>query len=562
MTTLKQFKTIFFTIFRNNFKKTKGFGEKKSQKIASLVGISLGALVIIAYLVLFTVILTRTAIAQGIHDKLLYVFIALGQFIVLFFGAFASMSYIFFSKDNEMLSSLPVTPSAIFLAKFSMAYVAELFIGAIATVPALTAYGITCLVSGVAINAGFFIIMLLGVFIFPIIPLLFISLISIPLMYVVAFLRRRTLSNAIAIAVVILVVMSMYFAMIGSFANMSQNMDESGAVVLGPQFESLINNVSRVTIFNKPIVDAMLGVNAALNFFIYLAGIIILMAINIVMSSMFYKKGISVIIEGSAISSKRKINKELVYTSSGLKMSLIKKEFKTLANTPMMLVNSLMGVILGPVMVFFLVKTGALSGIGAEGRSQLYAIGFISYITALMVGATNQVAMVGISREGKNLYTLKALPLSADMLVKIKVYVATMLNVITVLIVSIVYIAISPRENVLAALGIILVTLTSGFGVNCLSLYNDLKDPNLKWNNITELTKNNKKSIKPILTIIGTGLFYLILGMVLSMQTAINLTWSYVLFFGSTLIFNSLLIAYGYKKLFDNPKALLESIEG
>ena len=179
-----------------------------------------------------------------------------------------------------------------------------------------------------------------------------------------------------------------------------------------------------------------------------------------------------------------------------------------------------------------------------------------------MVGASNQLAMVGISREGQSLFSLKALPLSPRMLVKIKLLLATSLNVITIFIVSIVYVAFVPGHNVLAALGIVVVTLSCGFGVNCMGIYNDLKNPNLTWHNPTELNRNNKKALKSALTIIGIGLFYLIAGSALGFQKAISVVWSYALFFGITLLVNTITIVVCYKKLFDNVEELWEKIEG
>lgn len=561
MTTFKQFKTVFFTIFKNNFKRQKGFGEKKSQKIASLILIAFGILAIMSYFVFFTIIITRSLIQHGMHEKLLYLFIGFSQFIVLFFGAFAVMSYLYFSKDNQLLSSLPVSSRALFLAKFAMAYVSEIIIGALAVIPTVTTYGIVCIVSGIKLNAAFFILEILGIFIFPIAPLLLITLISLPLMYVVAFFRQRAVSNAIATALIIVLIMSIYFGLIGSFADMSQEM-ENGIIDISRQFSGVLNGAYYATIFNKPYIDAMLGKKIALNLVIYLVGITILMAINIILSSFFYKRGISVIIEGEGKTARRKVNKELVYTSSGLKYSLIKKEIKTLVNTPMMLVNSLMGVILGPILIIFTAKTGAYIMGDTDPRGYLYSIGFISYIVSVMVGASNQLAMVGISREGQSLFSLKALPLSPRMLVKIKLLLATSLNVITIFIVSIVYVAFVPGHNVLAALGIVVVTLSCGFGVNCMGIYNDLKNPNLTWHNPTELNRNNKKALKSALTIIGIGLFYLIAGSALSFQKAISVVWSYALFFGITLLVNTITIVVCYKKLFDNVEELWEKIEG
>lgn len=561
MSTLKQFWVVFKTIFKNNFKKTKGLGEKKSHKVISLILIGFGALTILAYYVLYVLFLTRSSIQAGINEQVLYLFIAMGQFVVLFFGAFVAMNYLYFSRDNALLMSLPISEKTIFLAKLAMVYFANFVISLLFIVPSLTTYGVVSIAMGVPLNATFFILIALGVIVFPAVPLLLVSLISLPLMYLVAFLRKRALSNAIAITIVIVLVMTLYFAIIGGFANLSEEM-EDGVIILPAQIVNLVNLIKRITIFNKPFVEAMLGKKTALNLLIYLGEILVLAAVNLLLSAVLYRKGISVIVEGEGKTSALKKNKELVYTSAGLKTSFLKKEIKTLFNTPTLLVNSFMGVILCPIMIYFLVGTGAISSISeSPQRAEIYAIGFVSYLVSLMVGATNQIAMVGISREGKNLFALKALPLSAEMLVRTKLYFASTVNIVTILVVTILYALVSPTHNILAALGVAAVAFTSGFGINCLGLYNDLKTPNLKWNNITELTRNNKKALKPTLIAVGVGLSYLIIGMILSIQQAISVMWSYVIFFGIAFLANSLFMVVGYKKLFDNPAKLLEEIE-
>lgn len=562
MTTFNQFKSVFLTIFRNNLKKVKGLGEKKAQKIVSLIFIGLGLVALLSYIVLFTVVLTRSSIAAGLHEKLLYMFVGVSQFAVLFLGAMASMSYLYFSKDNQLLASLPLPSKVIFMARFAMSYISEFIIGALVILPTVTTYGIVCILNGITINAAFFIIEVVGIFLFPVIPLLLVSLLSLPLMYVMALIKKRTLSNAIALGIIIVLAMSVYFGLIGSFSNMTQKMDDSGIIALSPTIVSMLNNSYKIFIFNKPIIDAMMGQSIALNLFVYIAGIILLMILNVLLSSIFYKKGISVIIEGDGKRDAQKSKKELVYTSAGLKYSMMRKEIKTLANTPAMLVNSLMGVILGPIILIFMVKSGSMNIVEDAGRAELYAIGFVSYFVSLMVGATNQVAMVGFSREGQNLFTLKSLPLSADMLVKVKLLVATSMNVLTVILVSVVYFIVMPGNNIVSVIIIALVTLSCGFGINCLGLYNDLKNPNLKWLNVNELTKNNKRAIKPALTAAGVGIAYMVMGMALSMQSSINLLWSYVLFTGISFLANTLLIIIAYKKLFDNPQELLDKVEG
>ena len=77
-------------------------------------------------------------------------------------------------------------------------------------------------------------------------------------MYVVAFFRQRAVSNAIATALIIVLIMSIYFGLIGSFADMSQEM-ENGIIDISRQFSGVLNGAYYATIFNKPYIDAMLG---------------------------------------------------------------------------------------------------------------------------------------------------------------------------------------------------------------------------------------------------------------------------------------------------------------
>ena len=107
----------------------------------------------------------------------------------------------------------------------------------------------------------------------------------------------------------------------------------------------------------------------------------------------------------------------------------------------MMLVNSLMGVILGPILIIFTAKR-ALTLWAIRPKRISYSIGFISYIVSVMVGASNQLAMVGISREGQSLFSLpSSFSKNAG---KNKAVVGHLINVITIFIVSIVYVALCP----------------------------------------------------------------------------------------------------------------------
>lgn len=563
MTSAGQTLQLLKILIKNSFSKiSKGENKTKkgkAQKTAAAVGITVGVIGILFYMVINLAYITQAAIFAGYHQYLPYLLIFTAQFLVLFLGSIAAMNILYFSKDNSLLMSLPMKPASIFGAKFIYTYLTELAVSAIALIPMLITYGVVCITNGIALNAGFFIIGIISVVFITALPLLVLSLISMPLMYVVSFLKKRTIGNALAALLLFALGFAVYFAMIGNYLNMQEQTIDGGQIVLSPQLASLITGVANYTVFNKPIVDSMMGVNSAANFFIYFAITVGLTVVTVFLSSLFYRKGLSIIAEGSGSSPKKK-KAVRVYEgqSIDLNKSFLKIELKTLTNTPTMLINSVIGVVLAPIMIIFVMGNSFFSESGADGVG---AVGFGVYLIALMAGVSNQVAMVGFSREGKNLLVLKSLPISATMLVKIKLLAATMISSLTVLAAMIAYIIVSPSHNVLIALMMGIVSLSCAFGANCIALYYDLKNPNLRWQNINEIMKNNRKALRPVLITTGIGIAYFIGGLILEMSAPIPNFWKHFIFDALCLAVNVVFIVFSYKKLFSDPEGMINSIE-
>lgn len=577
MTTLKQSKLVLSVLIKNAFSKSSNMlkfhggkkeqqpislneKSKKGQKILLAFAVGLVLCMFLFYICITAFTLTASAIVSGVHEKVPYLFIFLSQFIVLFFGSIAMMNIMYFSKDNELLASLPIKPKALFIAKFAMSYMSELAMSAFVLLPTMITYGVVCQSYGISIGAGLYILTVLGVFIFPIIPLLFISILSLPLMHVISYIKKSTVANAIAVILMIVAVFSVYFLLIGNFSASMEGEDGAPAE-LAPMLQSMLIGISKATIFNYPMVEAMLGRRAVLNVFIYLVAIAAVFAIIVVLSSMFYRKGVSILLEGSGTSgkSKRKSGKERTYVKGDLKKSLFIKEIKTLANSPTMLVNALMGVVLSPLMVFLMVGMNMMDF--GTGDAELASFSFAIYILVIAGGGTNQLAVVGFSREGKNLLYLKSLPLSADLMVKTKIYAASAVNVLTSTVSGIVYLIVSPSHDIILTLALMLISFTCGYGSNCLCLRNDLKNPNIRWNNINELMKNNKRTVRPVLIVLAIGFVYLILGMVLGMAAPLPSIWNRLLYFVICMAVNVVFLIFSHSKLFSNHEQLLAEIE-
>lgn len=558
------YKSLIGVLVRNSFKlgKTKRKDGKRSTKASATVGMLVGATAFGIYSAFMAAAITVSAVPMGLQQEVLYVLVAMAQIIVLFFGGVAVMGYLYFSNDNNLLSTLPIKPQVIFAAKFSMAYLSELLFSVAISIPMLIAYGITCIVMGAGVAWHYFVIMLLSVPLLPIIPLFVITIISMPLMYVVSFFRKRAVSNSIALGIVYIAAMGLYFAFI--FGMQSLTVATNDTTALSSVGVVLFKRVKAATIFNYNLVAALSGKSTVLNYFIYLIGHIALLAIAVGLSSLFYKRAIAIIAEGAG-SSKKKGTKRAAKQEQAVKSSLYRsfflKEVRTLINTPALLVSTLMSLFLPPILLVFLSGTMGESFTGESGfDGGMFFTGYAVFITFMLISSTNMVATIGISREGKNLYILKTLPISVRAIIKCKLYFAGGITLVATIVMAIIYAIVMPTISITAIIMFPILIFTGCLGVNAIALHSDLKKPNLNWSNISELTKNNKNTLKYMLIVLAIGFVYMIAGIVLAAQSKIKGELVYILFFALSEIPAAILLVVGMTKLFKNPEELFERI--
>lgn len=576
MTIIKQAFNIFKIIFKDTFYKTLDkLGKKKkdenvnlttkpskkSSKIAVGILIAIGLIMILFYIVTFAAMFTRTCIANGIQEELLYVFIAAAQFVVVFFGSVALLNYLYFSKDNTLLASLPVTPKSIFIAKYAMTYVSEYILCLFISLPMIITYGVVASSMGVNISWTFYIFAVLGSFLLPILPLLAASIISIPLMYVVSFLKKRAIGNSIVIGVITLGILALYFVFIGSVSGMQQNVDEQGIVILSETMIKMLVSLKKYTIFNYNMVNALIGQKAFLNFLLYVVGLAVVFLLAVFVSAGFYNKGMRVIIEGSGTAIKKK-NGKISYTNASFTKTFFKKEVKNLINTPQLFINTFLGIVVIPIFAIVFGKSMSVGEISTSS-SDLGMIGMVMYMASIMMASGNMIAIVGFSMEGKNLYILKTLPITAKDIIKPKLLVSNLVGFMMALSTAISIFASSSSHNIIVALLVLVLLMLGSIGTTCLGLYNDLKAPNLHFKNVTELTKNNKRIIKPMLTSVLIGIVYMIMGIIfmsISDETFAAI-YKYIVFFGVVFLINGLFAFLNWKALTDKAEERYERIE-
>lgn len=534
--------------------KRKGLG-----KVGFAVLAAFAALAVIGFELSVASQLAIAAVKANAVEDTLYVLIAVTQLIILFFGILTTMGYLYFSKDKKLLSTLPFEKGVVFAVKSTQAYLGELFINCVVFIPLTIFYGVICQVYGFALPWTYYLVTLFAALMTPAIPMLLITLVSLPVMRLVALFKRNRVGNGIALAVLYFLFMAVYFAFI-AFSSSGDGIE------LGTNALETFDGIKKATVFNYPIVNAMLGNNGWANFFIYFAGIVVLFSVNVLVSSIFYNKILNANEESGGETVKRK---SVSVTPKSVFGSFFLKEFKMLVSTPTVLMGVIISTIMPIIMMFFVKFT--FTDLSTEedpvpwiiGNLDMFSVGMVTFMAQIMSTSSGGVTSVGFSIEGKNLPFLKSLPLTAKQIVNIKLLFALMIAAMQTVLTSVAFPLIMGIYNAIAIIGMILTVALTGFFANCMLLYFDLKNPNYTWNNISEITKNNKRIMKPMLIFMAFSFVYLILAIILGVfGKGLGADAALAIYFGSEVALLTVFSWLAYRKLTERPEFYFNAIGG
>ncbi|HEY8419296.1 MAG TPA: hypothetical protein VIL03_02570 [Clostridia bacterium] len=491
-----------------------GLRPDKKKKDGSIIAIyiALG----ISYLSILAMGITTIATVTPIvaQNNLLAEFVTMiylaGTSLVVIFGIISLLTYVYFNKDAEFMASLPVKPGKVFLAKLTIVYLYEFVIFAAAVIPMLITVGIVA-----SQGVVFYLSSLLGVLIVPALPLAISSVIAIPLMNVVSFFRNKGVFTTIFLLVIYSVIFGAYIFGISSL--------QQGASKIGENFNSIIDNITTVTqiiskIFYPVYAISCLATGKALyglgvplsglvNLAISLASIFILLLIAYFISNAVYHQS-TIRQNESAKSSNSKIEKSEF--RSQLKALMI-KELKDITRTSAFGFQCLAGIIILPLLLFGM--SFSISNIeGVEQSQELirniyYAV---SFGMLLMLGSgMNITSSTAISREGKNFYMLKIIPVDYETQINAKVYLSLIINYIAIFVgylVSIFVFKLGVIEIIFFPIALALYS----YGYAYATIRFDLKAPKLNWTTPNEAVKNNQRAVIP--TLVNMAVCFVIMG--------------------------------------------------
>jgi len=495
----------------------------KNDKKAFLKAVGIGAAVVLAlgnliwvYTHLMNNLFEIASIMNAPQLVLTMAAISTG-FIVLFFGIFYILSTLFLAKDTEFLASLPVRQGTVFISKFVLVLLGEYPFAFFLMLPPVIIYG-----TGTKQGVLYYVLAILCILLLPLLPLVISAVLSLLLMNVVARSRRRDLITIIGSVIMIIAIFTAQNYLI---SRMPENREEF-LLTLFQSSNAIVEFMGRIFRPAVWVTKALTsgGFDAFINFVYLLLSSVVFLAVVYYIASLIYMKGATAQLETQRSGKKAKLS----YKGSSQAMAIFKNEWRILLRTPIYALNSLVVVIMAPFIMMLPMMGGNLANDpdlqviynligGVENRLEVTLI-----LAAVITGFSlfNPAISTSISREGKNIWVLKNIPVAPETQVKGKFLAGYSISFGAAVLAALMAM-FSFKIPASAIFIVILLSALVIIPICALGLVVDLIRPKLSWNNPQEAIKQNMNSFFGML--IGV-VFIFIFGIIsfLLVKTGLN----------------------------------------
>ena len=424
---------------------------------------------------------------------LLTIFILFTSMLSLIEGIYKSGSLLFNCRDDNLLLSLPIQKRTVLFIRVFKFYLFELLYNSMFLLPSIVLYAYS-----VHPGVSYYVVSLVGLLVFPIVPILLSCLIGTFITFISSKFKGKNMVQTVL--TIILLVGIMYFSynsenIITSIAQKAVSYNDLITKIYYPAGAY----IALVTHFNVLKLLEFIGVHIVL----FLIAILLI-------GKLYFRVNSST---KSVITGKSHKNYS-IHTSS-IPVSFIKKEFNRFINSTVFVTNAGFGLVLfiivcilacikmDSILSMFLQKNTDISTDIIQNYLPLVLFGFICFST-FMSSITSSM----ISLEGKSFLILKSLPLSSYYVVQLKVLTASVIVIPCILIGSIL-VFIRFHFNfiniILLLIACILIPLLS----ETIGIVINLKYPKMDAQNDTEVVKQSMSTM--IATFLGMGLSGLVI---------------------------------------------------
>ena len=467
--------------------------QAKSESSRRIMPLALGALIGIMMLVSAGTLTTELAM-DGTQSVILSLYAIVTSIIIVMEGSYKASDLLFKPRDNDMLLAMPIKQSTIVFARMLKFYVFEMVYCLIFLLPAISAYAMST-----EVGAAFWLVAITMLVLIPVIPIAAACVIGLIISAVSGRFKHRTFWQVA-------------FSLIVMFATVGAVLAFNTSDFDGQSFVAMNNTMT------KYYYPAATFVDLAEHFDIweYLIFVVINLAV-VALTVFLISRFCFQVITRLGVVNRLDENTDAKYDfrKRSQTRAMVGKEMTRYFNTPVLLVNTAMG------LVFFVIAVGLLcfkfddfatSMVNSTEDFPLTVEQIRSYlpgVTFAMVSFASLLTCITatmISLEGKAFNVLKALPISGKKVIMTKV-LAAMLLIVPVTAVGTLVMAVRFQFGILDTILVLIGMIAMPLVTELIGILINLKYPRFDAENDTVVVRQSASVM--VATFLGLGMLLL-----------------------------------------------------
>lgn len=412
-----------------------------------------------------------------------------------------SLNILYFSKDIEFLLPLPVSPIQIIFSKFNVMLISEYVMQIITFAIPFGVYGV------ITMQEPLFFMMTVLVFLaLPVIPTLLGVLFTVILMRCTSVLKDKDIVQYLTVFVTFAIVIVMQIFMVKT-SDMTDFMFANKLL----EVNGVARYISDYVIILKQGMLALteLGEVEAWKSIMYLFGESVTAYVVVaILISKSYIKSVTNIVSGKRSKSIKKVNKLFMKSP---RRAYIEKEFKMLFRTPIFFLNTVLPILIFPVIMGIPI----FNLFSSENPEQITALissttdniqntaGFAICLCIInFLYMLNYVSVTAISRDGENAIFMKYIPIELHKQCRYKAIPSIILNMYPLIIILIAMKLILKEINFIFIAELFIVGLLCNVFLSYGAILIDVLRPKLHWTSEYTVVKQNLNILWDVVFII------------------------------------------------------------
>lgn len=422
------------------------------------------------------------------------------------------LNELYFTSDIENLLPLPIRARQIVGAKVASIFCAESLVQLL-----VIFFSVVGFFFALGLPFKNFLLGILGMVTLPIIPIIYCSIISLLIMSFTRLIKNKETIRKVGLGFV-LVILMLFVYFLGALQNFDLELYIEGFVNGDQTFLHVMRGIlPHINLFIDTLVTGSVS-----SLFLYILVNIGFIVILLGLADVCYFKGVIGLSSKDTATKKSSSNILKNIKVEEPTNSYFKKEVRTLFRTPSYFLNCILINFIWPIFVYVICKLkfpdltlSELKNLVTSTDNNTLIIIFMFVIgVSILLPALNSIASSSFSREGKNFYFMKYIPMDYSSQVSVKLLVSFIIAFIGINVFSLIFYLVIGLKVSISFIFLIISFLAVLF-ICSLGIIIDSINPKLVWDDELNALRENSNNfivmgISIFMFIVLAGLCYLL----------------------------------------------------